>query len=84
MLLSDTLGNWKLTFCNIFGSGFTYMIVHGPSTKPGSNRLDRIGLQIGSYRIGLVFSLLVQNNYFEKSCACFYDTGGSDKKFEFP
>lgn len=30
-----------------------------PSTKPGSDLLDRIGL---------VFSLLVQKNFFEKSC----------------
>ena len=28
----------------------------------------RIGLRIGSDRIGLVFSLIVQKNYFEKSC----------------
>ena len=46
-----------------------------PLTKPGSNRIgsDRIGLRIGSDRIGsdrigLVSSLLVQKNYFEKSC----------------
>ena len=43
-----------------------------PSTKPRLDRLDWIGLRIrsdsGSNRIGLVFSLLVQKNYFEKSC----------------
>ena len=30
--------------------------------------LDRIGSDCGSDWIGLVFSLLVQKNYFEKSC----------------
>jgi len=42
----------------------------GASTKPGSDRLDRIGLRIGSVsgsdRTG--FLLLVQKSYFEKSC----------------
>ena len=54
-----------------------------PSTKPGSDRLGRIGLWIRQTpdRIGLVFSLLVQKNYFEKSC--FYATGGRNKKTEF-
>ena len=53
-------------------------------TRIGSLRLSRIGLrigsdsgsdQIGSDRIGLIFSLLVQKNYFEKSC--YFATCGS-------
>ena len=36
---------------------------------------------IRSDRIGLVFPLLVQKNYFDKSC--FYATGGRNKKSEF-
>ena len=48
----------------------------------GSDRtVDQSGLRIGSDRIGLVFSLLVEKNYFEKSC--FYATGGRNKKSEF-
>ena len=52
-----------------------------PLTKPGSDCLDRIGSDSGSdrigLRIGLVSSLLVQKNYFDKSCFN-NDTGGSE------
>ena len=49
-------------------------------TRIGSLGSDRTADRIRSNRIGLVFSLLVQKNYFEKSC--FYATGGWNKKFE--
>ena len=52
-----------------------------PLTKPGSDCLDWIGSDSGSdrigLRIGLVSSLLVQKNYFDKSCFN-NDTGGSE------
>ena len=47
------------------------------SDRTPDRTLDRIGLRIGSDRIGLVSSLLVQKNYFEKSCFN-SDTGGSE------
>ena len=65
---------------------FHYICLHinarnGPLTKPGSDCSDRIGSDSGSdrigFRIGLVSSLLVQKNYFDKSCFN-NDTGGSD------
>ena len=40
----------------------------GPLTKSGSDSSDRIGSDRTPDRIGLVSSLLVQKNYFEKSC----------------
>ena len=52
-----------------------------PLIKPGSDCLDRIGSDSGSdrigLRIGLVSSLLVQKNYFDKSCFN-NNTGGSE------
>ena len=50
---------------------------YGPLTKPGSDCLDRIGSDRIGLRIGLVSSLLVQKNYFDKSCFN-NDTGGSE------
>ena len=65
-------------------SGHNIRLKHitlGPLTKPGSDCSDRIGSDSGSDRIGfwigLVSSLLVQKNHFDKSCFN-NDTGGSD------
>ena len=66
-----------------FQTRFMTMVkaIIGPLTKPGSDCSDRIGSDSGSdrigFRIGLVSSLLVQKNYFDKSCFN-NDTGGSD------
>ena len=66
-----------LTLSSIFTSFSKFLQFAGPSSRQQQPvrmawiaiwTADRIGPRIGSDWIGLVFSLLVQKNYFEKSC----------------
>ena len=66
-----------LDLSSIFASFFTFLKFAFPAGRqPNQDQVasiwdrtaDWIGLRIGSDRIGLVFSLLLQKNYFEKSC----------------
>ena len=57
-----------VTFARVLVSKMKKIVKTKGRQQNQDRTAGRIGLRIGSDRIGLVFSLIVQKNYFEKSC----------------